>query len=136
MEGFAVPVDLNSMKKNDVILTVVILALALAAFGGISWYSANSTKEPEAVIYLDGKEQGRYSLNQDTVVEIPAEDGNYNLLEIKDGQADMTKASCPDKICVNHRPVKHQGESLVCLPNKVVVEIANGQEPEIDSSAI
>ena len=55
-------------------------------------------------------------------------------MEIKDGQADITKASCPDKICVDQRPVSRQGESLVCLPNKVVVEIENGGEPEIDGS--
>ncbi len=55
-------------------------------------------------------------------------------MEIKDGQADITKAYCPDKICVDQRPVSRQGESLVCLPNKVVVEIENGGEPEIDGS--
>lgn len=122
------------MKKNDVILIAVILTLALTAFAGISWYSARTTREGEAVVYLDGEEQGRYPLSQDTLVEIPSENGNYNLLEIKDGKADMTEASCPDKICVNHWPVKNQGESLVCLPNKVVVEIENGREPEVDGT--
>lgn len=134
MEGFTTAVDLNLMKKSDVILVAVILILALAAFAVISWYSAKTTKEAEAVVYLDGEEQGRYPLNRDASVEIPSADGNYNLLEIKDGKANMIEASCPDKICVNHRPVQNQGESVVCLPNKVVVEIENGEEPEVDSS--
>lgn len=134
MEEFTGPVDLNSMKKNDVILIGVILIVALAAFGGISWYSEKNTKEAEAVIYVDGEEQGRYPLNQDTSVRVSLEDGNYNLLEIKDGQADITEASCPDKVCVDHRPVKNQGESLVCLPHKVVVEIENGEEAKIDGT--
>lgn len=122
------------MKKNDVILIGVILILALAAFGGISWYSEKNTKEAEAVVYVDGEEQERYPLNQDTSVRVSLEDGNYNLLEIKDGQADITEASCPDKVCVDHRPVKNQGESLVCLPHKVVVEIENGEEAKIDGA--
>ncbi len=122
------------MKKNDVILIGVILILALAAFGGISWYSEKNTKEAEAVVYVDGEEQERYPLNQDTSVRVSLEDGNYNLLEIKDGQADITEASCPDKVCVDHRPVKSQGESLVCLPHKVVVEIENGEEAKIDGA--
>ncbi|EOS25812.1 hypothetical protein C806_01939 [Lachnospiraceae bacterium 3-1] len=134
MEEFTGPVDLNSMKKNDVILIGVILILALAAFGGISWYSEKNTKEAEAVVYVDGEEQERYPLNQDTSVRVSLEDGNYNLLEIKDGQADITEASCPDKVCVDHRPVKNQGESLVCLPHKVVVEIENGEEAKIDGA--
>ncbi len=122
------------MKKNDMILIGVILIVALAAFGGISWYSEKNTKEAEAVVYVDGEEQGRYPLNQDTSVRVSLEDGNYNLLEIKDGQADITEASCPDKVCVDHRPVKNQGESLVCLPHKVVVEIENGEEAKIDGA--
>ena len=108
--------------------------MALAAFAGISLYSARTTKEAEAVVYLDGEEQGRYPLGQEQTIQIPAGDGGYNILEIRDGKADITEASCPDKICVEQRPVKHQGESLVCLPNRVVVEIENGGEPELDGS--
>jgi hypothetical protein len=120
------------MKKNDFILIAGLLLAALAAFGGISWYLAADTQKAEAVVEVDGQEKGRYLLDQDTSVEIQLEDGSYNLLEIKDGRADITEASCPDKICVDHRPVSRRGESLVCLPNKVVVEIENGQEAEVD----
>ena len=122
------------MKKNDVKLLAVLLGGALAAFVGMSLYSRFSTKAPQAVILLDGKEQGRYPLSEETVVEIRQEDGSYNILRIRDGKAEITEASCPDKICVNHRPVNHQGESLVCLPNEVVVEIVNGGEPAMDTS--
>lgn len=122
------------MKKNDLILIGVITVLALAAFGGISLYSADSTKEAEAVVRVDGQEQGRYPLDKDRIVKIELADGSYNILEIKDGKADMTEATCPDKICVDHRPVNKRGESLVCLPNQVVVEIENGVGSEVDSS--
>lgn len=122
------------MKKNDLILVGGLLLLALAASIGISWYSAVSTKEAEAVVVVDGEVQGRYPLDRETTVEIQLEDGRYNRLEIHGGEADMTEASCPDKICVEHRPVSKQGESLVCLPNKVMVEIENGQEAEVDGS--
>lgn len=120
------------MKKNDFILMAALIVIAFAAFGGVSLYSRISTKEPEAVVYLDGKEQGRYPLSEDTTVEIRQE-SNYNILQIRDGKADITEASCPDKVCVNHRPVNGQGESLVCLPNKMVVEIENSAESGIDA---
>ncbi len=122
------------MKKNDVILIVVLLAAALAVYGFISLFSAKNTKEAQAVVYLDGEVQGRYPLDHDTSVTIQAESGGYNILEIRNGKADITEASCPDKICVNHCPVQNRGESLVCLPNKIVVEIENGGETEIDGS--
>lgn len=122
------------MKKNDIILIGVLLTVALAAVAGISLYLSRSTKQPEAVVYLDGEEQSRYPLGQEQAIQISAGNGGYNILEIKDGKADITEASCPDKICVDQRPAEHQGESLVCLPNKVVVEIENGGESEVDGS--
>ena len=67
------------------------------------------------------------------MVEIRQEDGSYNILRIRDGKAEITEASCPDKICVKHRPVHGQGESLVCLPNRLVVEIENGEDLGIDA---
>lgn len=54
-------------------------------------------------------------------------------MQIQDGEAEITKASCPDKVCVRHRSVSRQGESLVCLPNKMVVEIKNGEDSGIDA---
>lgn len=122
------------MKKNDVVLIVVLLMVALVTFAGVSLYSKLSTTEAEAVVYLNGEEQGRYPLSQDTVVEISLENGVYNVLQIREGKADITEASCPDKICVRHRPVNAQGESLVCLPNQMVVKIENGGETAIDAA--
>ena len=119
------------MKKNDVILIVVLLMTAFAAFVSISLYSKLSTREAEAVVYVKGEEQGRYPLSQDTVVELSLENGSYNILQIREGKADITEASCPDKICVKHRPVRGKGENLVCLPNQVVVEIENGETSEV-----
>ncbi len=121
------------MKKNDIILLAVLLIAAAAAFAGISVYSHISTKEPQAVVYLDGEEWGRYPLSEDITVEIRQEDKSYNILQIQGGKAEITEASCPDKVCVNHRPVAGQGESLICLPNKMVVEIENGNELGIDA---
>jgi len=55
-------------------------------------------------------------------IEIPGIRG-VCILVIKDGKADMISAECPDHICVHHAPISHKGETIVCLPNRVVVEI-------------
>ncbi len=121
------------MKKNDIILLASLIVAALAAFGGITLYSHISTREPQAVVFLDGEEQGRYPLAEDVTVEIRQKNGSYNILQIDGGKAEISEASCPDKVCVNHRPVDGQGESLICLPNKMVVEIVNGEDRGIDA---
>lgn len=131
-----IPADLKRMKKNDIILIGVLAALSLAAYGIIALFSVNGTKDAEAVVLIDGEEYGRYPLNEDITKKIVSTDGDsdYNILEIRDGKAEITEATCPDKICVKHRPVDKQGESLVCLPNKVVVEIQSGEKSEVDAT--
>ena len=71
-------------------------------------------------VTVDGKFYGEYSLEQNRTVEIKTENG-YNILVIENGTAYVKDASCPDGICVNHRPISKSGESIICLPNKVVV---------------
>ena len=123
----------NKKRKGDMVLIVVILALAAAAYFGIKFYQRMSTKEPVAVVTVDGDEYGRFPLDQDVKEKIELPDGAYNILVVKDGAADITDASCPDGICVNHRAISRQSDTIVCLPNKVVVEIQNGEESDVDS---
>ena len=44
----------------------------------------------------------------------------------------MTEADCPDKICVNTGKISKIGETIVCLPHRVVVEI-QGEVSQSDS---
>ena len=120
-------------KKNDILLIGAILVLALVAYFGVSIFQGANTKNPQAVVLIDGKEYGSFPLDSDVTERIELSDGSYNVLEIKDGKADVTEASCPDGICVNHRAVSKQNQSITCLPNKLVVEIRNGEESEIDA---
>lgn len=119
--------------KNDIALIAVIIALAAASYFGVKIYQQITTKEPVAVVTVGDAEYGRFPLDEDITEKIELPDGSYNILVIKDGRADVTEASCPDGICVNHRAVSRQGETIVCLPNKVVVEIENGEESDVDS---
>ena len=120
-------------KKNDIILIGGILILALLAYVGMSFFQSANTHDAEAVVLIDGVEYGSFPLNQDVTERIELPDGSYNVLEIKDGKADVTEASCPDGICVDHRAVNKQKQSITCLPNKLVVEIRNGEASDVDA---
>jgi hypothetical protein len=123
------------MKKNDLFLIGGLLLISLVLGIGLSFYKKNATEEaPAAVVTIDGIEYGTYPLDQDRVERIDLGNGEYNVLEIKDGQAHMSEASCPDQICVLHSHIKYTGESIVCLPHKVLVEIINGEVNDLDGS--
>ena len=69
-------------------------------------------------ITVDGEEYGTYSLAKDQTISI----GHTNICEIKDGQAHMTEATCPDHLCMKQHAIDSKGGTIVCLPNKVVIE--------------
>lgn len=119
-------------RKQDVILILFFLIIAAA---GLIWLNAGRQSGQIARVTVDGTVEGLYPLDQDDTVTIGGV-GGKNTLVIRDGQADMTEADCPDKVCVDHAPISHVGESIICLPHKVVVEIIAGEgeteNPEFD----
>ena len=74
---------------------------------------------------VDGVEYGRYPLSEDHTETIRFEDGSYNRFAIQE-------ASCPDQICVHHSRISRNKETIVCLPDKVVITIENGEDSGID----
>lgn len=76
-------------------------------------------------ITVDGKEFGIYSLSKDQVIHI----GDTNVCEIKDGKVTMIEATCPDHYCMKQKAVDEHGGSIICLPNKVVIEGKDSAEP-------
>ena len=86
-------------KKNDIKLIAVLLGITAVLFL-ILFFVKQNTVNGEAVVLIDGEEVGRYSLAVDKIVEIPGRLGT-NLLTIEDGNAYMSSAVCPDKICMD-----------------------------------
>lgn len=120
------------MKKNDLILILVICIITAASF---AVYGFIFNEEGVSVIVsIDGKEYKILSLNEDTILDIPG-DAGVNCLEIKNGYVNMLSASCPDQICVYHKEIHCNKETIVCLPGKIVIEIRGGQLSGIDAVA-
>ena len=69
-------------------------------------------------ITVDGGEYGTYSLAKDQTIKI----NDTNVCEIKDGKAHMISAECPDHLCMKQKAIDEKGGTIVCLPNKVVIE--------------
>lgn len=52
---------------------------------------------------------------------------SYNLISVTDGTVIMEAADCRDRVCVHHKPILSGGESIICLPHRLVVEIVGGE---------
>lgn len=119
--------------KNDIVLAVVIILFATA---GLLLFNALKTDGEYVSVKIDGTEKYRYALteNVDTVIYTGENSEYENRLVIKDGEAFISQANCPDKICAEHRAVSKVNESIVCLPHKLVIEIVSSEsfnEPDV-----
>lgn len=121
------------ISKRDLIFLLAVLAAAL--FAGFFVKLSGNTKGAFAVVTVDGERYGTYPLSKDQEIPIVAGGRTANLLVIEDGRADITEADCPDKLCVHQRAIANTNETIVCLPNKVVVSVEGNEESEIDSIA-
>lgn len=119
------------MKRKDLILIGTLLGIAVVLFLAMFFVKQN-TVNGEAVILIEGKEYGRYPLSKDTVIEIPGLLGN-NVLTIQNGEAFMSSAVCPDKICMDFGKIHYNTEMIVCRPGSIVVIIENGDVSETDA---
>ena len=119
------------MKKSDIILIGTLLGIVAVLFLAMFFIKRN-TVNGEAVVLIGGEEYARYPLSKDRTIEIPGLLGN-NVLIIEDGNAYMSSAVCPDKVCMGFGKIHYNTEMIVCLPGSIVVIIENGDASELDA---
>ena len=109
--------------RNDLLFIVALLAVA--AVVAIYLFVFRGTGD-NVKVTVDGQLYGVYSLKQDIIEDIHtgADGSQLNRLIISDGKAYVEAATCPDGICAAHRPIFRDGESIVCLPHRVVITVA------------
>lgn len=103
------------LKKGDIIIIITVLALTLAASALLLFGKGEgrtvTVKENNKTVY-------KGSLYENKVIELKG-----NTVKIKDGAVTVTNADCKNQICVNHAAITEKGESIICLPNRVIAEI-------------
>lgn len=122
----------TKQRRNDLLLMAIIIVLAALVFAGYFFlYRQNGSY---VVVTVDGKEYVKLSLNEEKTIDIKSENG-INKLQIKGGFADMIDADCPDGLCVDQRKISKKGETIICLPHKIVVEVISEDEGVLDGVA-
>ena len=112
-------------RRNDLILIGGLLLIAAVALIYLFFFRPAGNR---VEITIDGKLYKTFSLEEEITEEIRTGEDGCNTLIIRDGKAFMDFATCPDGICVDHSPIFRDGESIVCLPNRVVVTIVTQEE--------
>ena len=115
---------MNILTKGDKYLIISIIVLSLVSLFYIK-DSALNVDEKYISVQVDGKEIKRIIFDKKIIGKtIPIEtEFGYNLIEIGDGKVRVIEASCPDQLDVKQGYISKTGELIVCLPNRLVIEI-------------
>lgn len=113
------------MKKRILLIALICTALFAVLFITTLSVSFGGVRYHTAVITLDGKEIRRVDLDTapDEVFTVKNENGGTNMICIENGEIYVSEASCPDKICVKHGALKSELLPIICMPNKLVIEL-------------
>ena len=122
---------MKKLLQNPRLRWDLILIAALLALSGILYLALNHGRQEggQVVVRVDGVEVERHSLSLNGTFPL---NGGSNILVIRDGQAWLSEANCPDLLCVKQGRIHYTGQVITCLPNRVTVTVEGGESDGVD----
>ena len=113
--------DFFTKYKKDIQLIAAILGVQLVFLLVFMFFFGSGEVLCVNVTY-DGKIIRTYDYYGYVTDKIEV-DGHYNSIEVFQGIVRVTESDCDNQICVEHQSISAKGESIICLPHKLVVQI-------------
>lgn len=124
-------VDLTRMRMLDfVLIATILLGSAGGLLGSIGEQKPSLPPAKTVIIHRDGTTLQKLTLAGNR--EIPLLGGRM-VLEVRGGKVRVKKSECPRQFCVHQGWARHEGESIVCVPFKTLIEIQSNSEPVVDA---
>lgn len=105
------------MTKRDAALAGIVCLCAAVIW--LFFHFVMPGDKNQVRITVDGELYGEYSLDEEQTISI----GSHNTCRIVDGRVRMIQADCPDQLCVHQKAIDANGGTIICLPNRVVIEL-------------
>lgn len=118
----------KGITKGDIILVVSVLFISAVLFA-FSFFGVS--EELTAEIYVDGEKLHTIALNE--VEESYTLTENYCQLLIEKDGVSFVYSDCSDKLCMKRGKLSKQGDTMACVPEKVVVILRGTQRRNIDA---
>lgn len=117
------------IRRWDIIITfllILVSLLPLAIFTYVHAGKINEDSKVVAVISVNHEVVDRIILTDHTgtdTFDLVQSENERNTIEVKDDRIRMKSATCSDQVCVNFGYISKPGETIVCLPHKILIEI-------------
>ena len=119
-------------RRGDALLAVALLLPVILLL--VHFLMRANDEGAWAEVYSAGERIGVYALSEEREITVSA-NGYQNIIHFGGGQVMVVAADCPDQYCVRHAPDSREGETIVCLPARLVVRVTAGEEGALDGIA-
>ena len=120
----------KATNSEKLLITLIVLFSIAAILWNWSGDSKNGKNGGMVAINYGGKLLEKVGLEKDTIIVLP--NGEIKI-EVKDSKVRAAWSDCPNQLCVNTGWIKTAGEIIVCVPNKVLIEIEATDFPALDA---
>lgn len=115
---------------------IIILLLCTVFFLIFQQKNKKNCEHIEAEIIVNSQKKLLFSLSEDRQLFLDVKNKPF-LISIKEDALWVSKTLCPNKICIHRGPISLPGETIVCVPNKVIISLKgrSKRKPQIDCIA-
>ena len=121
-------------KKWDIIIIIVLLVISFIPEIIFGFGMKKNYNRTYAEITVAGKVYKKIPLSEhrgEDIIDIKTKFG-YNKVIVKDQSISISESDCPDKVCMAPGYISKRGDSLVCLPHRLMIEIKGDQNEDDD----
>ena len=125
------------LHKTQITAIAVFLLLAVLSIGAMVYRRAGTKDAMTAIVSVDGNDLLTIDLSADAEpYEISLEElaGIGMTLEVREHAVRVLHSDCPDQICVHQGYISDGSQPIVCLPNRLIIQIQGGGDA-LDAAA-
>lgn len=116
---------------------VFLIFLATAGLLSTFWIWQPHTEAGACLeVYQNGTLIKTIPLDKDTKETISTESGESNTFLIQNGTVTMTGSDCGDHTCIRTGSIQKTGETIVCLPHRLVLRISTDTPADNSPDAV
>jgi len=126
------------MKKRDLLLILFVVAVASALLAGAMLLGSGKVATGQMNVYVDGKLHDTVPIVNGRDYTVRQEDGSVNVIRMTENGFYMLSSTCHNQLCIGQGEAnadnwnrRSLGTHVICLPNRVDVELALGDETHV-----
>jgi hypothetical protein len=129
----------KQIKKGDLVIVVLLLLLSFLPLVIFTYFQTSDPgAEKQVSISYQGEEIATLELvadgeREEFIIENP-DHGHYNKIVREGETVFIEEANCTDQLCVRMMPIENIGQTIICLPHQLVVQIESTSSSETEET--